>query len=363
MLHEFIAANRAEIIRRCRSKVASRSTPPPTNREIDHGVPMFLDQVVTALRLGVSASPEIGRTALQHGQDLLLQGFTVSQVVHDYGDVCQAITELAVETDAPISTDDFRVLNRCLDDAIAGAVTEYGRQRNQSTLASETARGSERLGYFAHELRNLISTSIVAFEVLKTGNVGVAGSTGTVLHRSLLGLRALVARSLAEVRLTQAVQTMEPLSVSGFIDELAPAAALEAQSRGIGFTVMPIEEGLAIEGDRQVLAAVMGNLLQNAFKFTQPRTTVTLRVSAGAERVLIEVQDECLGLPDGKVHELFHPFEQRGADRTGMGLGLAFSRWGVEANNGRISARNLAGAGCVFTVDLPRIAVPAAAVV
>jgi len=363
MLHEFIAANRAEIIRRCRAKVASRSTPPPTNREIDHGVPMFLDQVVTALRLGVSSSPEIGRTALQHGQDLLLQGFTVSQVVHDYGDVCQAITELAVETDAPISTDDFRVLNRCLDDAIAGAVTEYGRQRNQSTLASETARGSERLGYFAHELRNLISTSIVAFEVLKTGNVGVAGSTGTVLHRSLLGLRALVARSLAEVRLTQAVQTMEPLSVSGFIDELAPAAALEAQSRGIGFTVMPIEEGLAIEGDRQVLAAVMGNLLQNAFKFTQPRTTVTLRVSAGAERVLIEVQDECLGLPDGKVHELFHPFEQRGADRTGMGLGLAFSRWGVEANNGRISARNLPGAGCVFTVDLPRIAVPAAAVV
>ena len=56
----------------------------------------------------------------------------MSQVVHDYGDVCQAITELAVEMDAPISTDDFRMLNRCLDDAIAGAVTEYGRERNQS---------------------------------------------------------------------------------------------------------------------------------------------------------------------------------------------------------------------------------------
>lgn len=363
MLYEFIDINRAEIIRRCRAKVASRSTPPPTNREIDHGVPMFLDQVVTALRLGVSSSPEIGRTALQHGHDLLRQGFTVSQVVHDYGDVCQAITELAVETDAPISTDDFRVLNRCLDDAIAGAVTEYGREHNQSTLASETARGSERLGYFAHELRNLISTSLVAFEVLRTGNVGVAGSTGTVLHRSLLGLRALVARSLAEVRLTEGVQTIEPLSVSGFIHELTPAAALEAQTRGIRFTVTPIDESVAIAGDRQVLAAVMGNLLQNAFKFTRPQTTVILRVSASAERVLIEVEDECPGLPEGKVHELFYPFEQRGADRTGMGLGLAFSRWGVEANNGRISARSLPGAGCVFTVDLPRIAVPPAALV
>lgn len=363
MLHEFVAFNRAEIIRRCRAKVASRSMPLPHKLEIDHGVPVFLDQLVNALRMDLASSPEIDRTAVQHGRDLHLQGFTVSQVVHHYGDVCQAITELAVETDAPISADDFRVLNRCLDEAIAGAVTEFGRERHRASVESETARENERLGYFAHELRNLINTSIVAFEVLKTGNVGVAGSTGTVLHRSLLGLRALVVRSLAEVRLTQAVQTMEPLSVSRFIRGLASAAALEAKARNIGFTVIPVDEDVAIEADRQVLEAVVTNLLQNAFKFTAPGTTVTLRVSADAERVRIEVEDECRGLPEGNVDDLFRPFEQRGVDRTGVGLGLAFSRWGVEANNGRISARNLEGAGCVFTLDLPRIAVPAAAVV
>lgn len=360
MLHEFILVNRGEIITRCRAKVAARSMPSRSDPKVDNGVPVFLDQLVTTLRLGLSSSPEIGRTAVQHGHDLLLQGFSVSQVVHAYGDVCQAITELAVQTDAPISTDDFRVLNRCLDDAIAGAVTEYGRERNQSTLDSETARGSERLGYFAHELRNLINTSIVAFEVLKTGNVGVAGSTGAVLHRSLTGLRALVDRSLAEVRLTQAVQHLEPLVVAEFIGDVAPAARLEANARGLTLTVLPIEPDVVIEADRQVLAAVVGNLLQNAFKFTRPRTTVTLRVSARAERVLIEIEDECHGLPDGHAEELFRPFAQRSADRTGMGLGLAFSRWGVEANKGRISARNLARTGCVFTVDLPRVAVPAA---
>ena len=263
--------NRDEIIRRCRAKVATRSIPPPTEAEIDHGVPLFLDQLVDALRLGLTSSPEIGRSAIQHGHDLLRQGFTVSQVVHDYGDVCQSITELAVEMNAPISTDDFRTLNRCLDDAIAGAVTEYGRERNQSTLDGETARGSERLGFLAHELRNLINTAIVAFEVLKTGNVGVAGSTGTVLHRSLMGLRALIARSLAEVRLTKGVQNREQFLVSGFIEELAPAATLEANARGITLTVMPVEDGVVIEADRQVLAAVVGNLLQNAFKFTRPR--------------------------------------------------------------------------------------------
>jgi signal transduction histidine kinase len=282
--------------------------------------------------------------------------------VHDYGDVCQAITELAVEVNAPISTDDFRTLNRCLDDAIAGAVTEYGRERNQSGIDGETARGSERLGFFAHELRNLMNTALTAFEVLKTGNVGVIGNTGTVLHRSLRASHALISRSLAEVRLTQGVQNREQFLVSGFIEEIASAAILEANARSGRMTVVPVEDGVAIEADRQVLAAVVGNL-HNAFKFTRPRTTVTLRVGASAERVLIEVQDECGGLPSGSVNELFRPFEQRSADRTGIGLGLAFSRWGAEANDGRIYARNLPDIGCVFTVDLPRVLLPAIAAV
>jgi signal transduction histidine kinase len=363
MLHEFITANRGEIIERCRAKVASRSAPASTAAEIDHGVPVFLDQLRDALRLGVITSPEISSSAVQHGHDLLRQGFSVSQVVHDYGDVCQAITELAVELNAPISTEDFGTLNRCLDDAIAGAVTEYGRARTQSGIDGELARGSERLGFFAHELRNLMNTAMMAFEVLKTGNVGVGGSTGAVLHRSLMASHALINRSLAEVRLTQGVQNRAQFLVSGFIEEIAAAAILDANARGVRLTVTPVGKGVAIEVDRQVLAAVVANLLQNAFKFTRPQTTVTLRVGATTERVLIEIQDECGGLPGGNVNELFRPFEQRSADRTGVGLGLAFSRWGAEANDGRLYARNLPDRGCVFTVDLPRVLVPAVAAV
>ena len=363
LLYEFIAVNRDEIIRRCRAKVAARSIPPPSEAEIDHGVPVFLDQLRDALRLGELTSPEIGRSAIKHGHDLLRQGFTVSQVVHDYGDVCQAITELAVELDAPISTNDFRTLNRCLDDAIAGAVTEYGRERNQSGIDGESARGTERLGFFAHEMRNLVHTALMAFEVLKTGNVGVGGSTGRVLHRTLMASHSLVTRSLAEVRLTQGIQNREQFRVAGFIEDITSASTLDAHARGATLIATPVDGALAIMGDRQVLAAVVGNLLQNGLKFTRPGTTVTLRVGASAERVLIEVQDECGGLPSGDVNELFRPFEQRSADRTGMGLGLAFSRWGAEANEGRIYARNLPGRGCVFTVDLPRQAVPAVVVV
>ncbi len=107
----------------------------------DHGVPLFLDQLVDALQHGIgNRNAEISRGAVLHGRELLVQGFTVSQVVHDYGDVCQSVTGLALELNAPISTDDFRTLNRCLDDAIAGAVTEFGRGRNQASMCKREHR-------------------------------------------------------------------------------------------------------------------------------------------------------------------------------------------------------------------------------
>jgi signal transduction histidine kinase len=303
MLHEFITLNRDAIIWRCRAKVARRSIPSPGEAEINHGVPLFLDQLVDALRSGETSNLEIDRSAGRHGHDLLLKGFTVSQVVHDYGVVSQTVTELAV--------------------------------------------------------------AIVAFEVLKKGSVGTAGNTGAVLNRSLMGLRDLIARSLDEARVTNGVKNVTRIVVAEFIDEVAAAATLAANARGgITLIVHNAQEGLAIEADQQILAAVVGNLLQNAFKFTRPHSTETLTVGGSADRVLIEVQDECGGLPgagDGK--ELFPSFEQRGADRTGLGIGLAFSRWGAEANGGRLYARNLPDQGCVFTVDLPRSPVPAVALV
>jgi signal transduction histidine kinase len=334
--------------------------PPPTDVEIDHGVPVFLDQLTEALRFGLTSNAEIGRVALQHGHDLRLQGLTVSQVVHDYGDVCQSITELAVEMDAPIATRDFGTLNRCLDDAIASAVTEYGREQNQSTLDGETARASERLGFLAHELRNLANTAILSFEVLRSGNVGVAGSTGSVLRRSLMGMRTLIGRSLDEVRLAQTAQELVPIRMSAFIQEIESIARLQARDANVTLVVLPFEDGLEVRADRQILGSALTNVLQNALKFTRPHTTVTLQVAADHERVLIEVEDACGGLPSESADNMFRPFEQHSSDRTGLGLGLAYSRWAVEAHHGRIHARSLAGRGCVFTIDLPRLQLSAA---
>ena len=198
MLDAFIFANRAEIIARCRTKVAARSDPAPTVAEIDHGVPMFLDQLLDELRHGPSADAAIAKTATQHGRDLLVQGYTVSQVVHYYGDVCQAVTELAVERQAAIRTEDFRTLNRCLDDAIAGAVTEYGRERDRTGDRDSTSDGPRRQAV-ARDLLKTIEVAQVAFDAIQSGKVGVAGNTGTVLRLGLDTANDLAGRLLSEL--------------------------------------------------------------------------------------------------------------------------------------------------------------------
>jgi signal transduction histidine kinase len=295
--------------------------------------------------------------ARRHGGELRRAGFTVAQVVHDYGDVCQAVTELAIELRSPISADEFKTLNRCLDEAIAEAVTEYARQRELSLSNRET----ERLGVFAHELRNLLSNAMLAFEVLKTGTVGVGGSTGGVLGRNLAGLRDLIDRSLATVRLEAGLHRRKHVPLSEFMEEVEVAAAIEATARGLQLTVTRVEPGVVIDVDRQLIAAAVANLLQNAFKFSRPQGHVVLRTDLGtAGRVRIEVEDECGGL-SSSGHDLFRAFEQQHADRSGLGLGLSIARESVEANGGEIRAHSLPGIGCVFTVDLPRVPAPAAA--
>jgi signal transduction histidine kinase len=355
MLSQFLTQHRETIIANSRGKVASRAAPRATPVELESGVPLFLDQLIAILRAqesqgGTHSDLQIGLSAARHGKALQEIGFTVAQLIHDYGDVCQAITELAIELNAPITADEFRTLNRCLDEAMAESVSEFGRQRELSISDDET----ERLGFFAHELRNLLSNSMLAFEVLKTGSVGVGGSTGTVLGRNLTRMRDLIDRSLAEVRLKAGIKRREPVRLAEFIEEVEVAATIEAKARGLQLTVTPVPPGVSVEVDRQILAAALANLLQNAFKFTRPTGHVLVRTHADAERVFIAVEDECGGLV-GKPEDLFTLFEQRSKDRSGLGLGLAIARQGVAANGGEINVRNIAGRGCIFTVELPRV--------
>ncbi len=350
MLAEFLRANRADIIARTESTAVARTAPRRTDTEPHSGIPLFFDQLVDIL--DGSSAPTVDRaaSATLHGSDLQRRGFNVSQVVHDYGGLCQAITQVADERNASISSHEFHVLNGCLDDAIAQAVTEFARQREQRS----SKEGIESLGMLAHELRNHLAVALLAVQAIRSGSVGTSGSMGAMLDRSLKAMHALLDRSLAQVRLQVGLVEQERVVVAELIEELSISAAIEAQRRDLQFTIGPVDYEAAVEVDRPHLASALANLLQNAFKFTRPKSQVEIRTRQTADRVLIEIEDECGGLPPGKAAELFDSFAQGATDRSGLGLGLAISRRAVEESGGTLHVRDLPGTGCIFTVDLPK---------
>ena len=377
MLHEFLTTNRLSLIGRCAVKVAQRQAPKATKKELEHGIPLFLDQLIKTLELEQTPNPmqsrkvsgpsgggglhtsEMGKAAGQHGRELMKGGFTVDQVVHDYGDLCQAITDLAFELKTPIEIDEFRTLNRCLDNGIADAVTEFNLQRDFRVEGKNVAALNKRLGIFAHELRNHLNCATLALLAVKSGNVGLAGATGAILENSLAGMRNLINSSLTEVRITAGLPSLhQQFSLAGFIDEIKLSAQLEADARECYLTVTDIDPALAVDADRDLLSSAVANLLQNAFKFTKERTEVTLSAYASGDRIRIDVADHCGGLPPGDSEKMFVAFTQKSDDKSGLGLGLSIARSSVEANKGILSVRNIPGTGCVFTIDLPRFTLP-----
>ena len=94
----------------------------------------------------------------------------------------------------------------------------------------------------------------------------------------------------------------------------------------------PVDPALAVDADPQLLASAVMNLLHNAFKHTPAGGTVVLRAHARGQRLLVEIEDECGGIPESKA-DLFQPFgDRRGTDRSGLGLGLSIARKAVRAH-------------------------------
>lgn len=359
MLYEFLGQYKKEIIQLCKDKVLADSDSRPTTALLDKGLPVFYDELIGVLkRTAALGSPEQvlfnnkirEGDAAEHGKESLRLGYTISQVVHSYGAVCQAITQFVQTKSYTVTSREFEDLNLSLDCAIAEAVTEYEKLQSDKVSDLEDAR----LAVLMHEMGNALVAAIAAHEMIQKGRVGSAGVTSEILSRSHERMQHLIRNAETEIRLSGNAALKQTQVRLVDITREANAMAIVSQKSKDVHLKFDVGTSINLTVDKHLLFSALTNLVNNAIKYTNKHGTVSVRGTESKGRILIEVEDECGGLTDGKTEELFKPFVQKGARKTRNSLGLSISRQAVELNRGTLTARNIPKKGCVFTINLPK---------
>lgn len=363
MLYDFLKKNREEIISMCREKVSADSESKPTSTLLGQGLPIFYDELIGVLQRTADAGESIIDSrnfhitnrikegdAAEHGRESLRLGYSISQVVHSYGAICQSITEFVETKSFNMLSREFQDLNYSLDCAIAEAVTEFENEQTKNLDKSEV----ERLGFLMHEMRNSLAAVSISYEMINSGRVGNTGATSQVINISLERMQKLMIGVEKEIRVRgKAKVNQNKFYLVDLINEVVNSSKIADEATNVSLK-QDIDPEILLTTDRDMLFTALLNLVNNAVKFTKKDGNISVRSIKSGERILIEVEDECGGLPDENVEELFTPFTQKGTDKSGMGLGLSLSRRVVELNMGKLTVHNIPGKGCIFTIDLPK---------
>ncbi len=356
ILHEFLEKNRHEILFLTEEKTKVLAGTREGSAQLRLGLPLFYEQLIKVLneKLGARPPEDMLSAAASLVKEYLRLGFSLSHVVHAYGAMCQAITELATTNKCQISSSEFNTLNGCLDVAIASAVSEFQFQSDEASEKREILH----LGFLAHELRNALSSVSVAHELIKAGVVGVGGSTANVLEANLIRMRNLIDRSLSDVSMrADADAFVEKFRLAELFEQIVITAQVDADKRKQTL-ITAVDWALEIEADRQFILSAIANLLQNAIKYSVTGAKIVLRGEAKEDRVFIEVEDKCGGLEVDKISSLFKPFVQENEDQSGLGLGLSITQRAIHLSQGKITVVNKPGVGCTFVIDIPLKYIP-----
>jgi signal transduction histidine kinase len=117
-----------------------------------------------------------------------------------------------------------------------------------------------------------------------------------------------------------------------------------------------VDPTLAVAAEEALLSSAVGQLLENACKFSRPNGAIILSAGACGDRIEINVQDSCGGLAAGQAEKMLQLPVPGGTQNAAGGLSLC--QHNVQANNGSLSVRDVPGSGCIFTISLPRRSFP-----
>jgi signal transduction histidine kinase len=295
-----------------------------------------------------------------------LKGYKLGAVDYVYIPVVPEIlrSKVAVLVELHCKRRELQSLNRALEQANTTLQAEKTRELEAMNLALKEAdrHKDEFLAVLAHELRNPLAPIRNAVEIMRRSPVSDPQLTWPrdVIERQVRHLSRLVDDLLDVSRITRGNinLTREPLTVGSIVARALETVQPLVTEHGHELAVDMPDERLEVEGDITRLTQVLGNLLNNAAKYTDPGGRIALQVRAIGPHVEFRVRDSGIGIPPQLLPRLFNLFTQ--VDGTahraqgGLGIGLALVRQLVNMHGGTVVAHS-AGSGCgsEFVVTLP----------
>lgn len=352
-LADLIEAHRGEILEdwKKRAAVAAASvslSEPALQDRIDH----FIEELIASLREPPQKAPSEAatRAAVEHAGQRFDLGFHISAMVREYGLFADTVYDLLHRNEQHLPLEDLAAFAAFVQHAIVEAVTTF------SSLKETQLRrvAAEHQGFLAHELRNSLATARLVSDELADREA--APALVAALQRSLGQLEQLLSHALVRSRF-DAETPIYPVEIAlqPALEECIDESTLDAERRNVSITLL-VENVTPVCLDPRLFRSIMTNLIRNAVKFTRAggKIIVRARLTEG-ERLVVEVEDQCGGLPEGAAARMFVPFAQSHDSRhAGHGLGLAIAKQAVQAQGGTIQVLDLPNRGCVFVVDLPR---------
>jgi signal transduction histidine kinase len=350
---------------------------------LDH-LPFFLQELAQCLaESDNSESTKKWWAARRHGEQRWQNGWSLTEMIQDYQILRLILVDYLEEVlDRPLRSREIMAIGLALDEAISASVNSYVREGQERAEKADLAlrqqaellklanrRKDEFLAILGHELRNPLGPirNAVDLLALKSGDQTTVEWVRGLLSRQVRLMTRLVddlldASRIARRKITLEKERIDLTKLTRTVTEDFRASLAET---GPTITMELPAQPIWVDGDNTRLTQVIGNLLQNATKFTDKLGQVTIQAIQDSAHATLIVRDTGIGIEPDLLGHVFDSFMQ--VDRTversrgGLGLGLALVKGLVELHGGTVTALSEGvGKGAEFRVKLPVAESPAA---
>ncbi|MBN1238049.1 MAG: HAMP domain-containing histidine kinase [Gammaproteobacteria bacterium] len=351
-LADYVESNKQRLIERWKQYAQKRLSLNLDESKLLNELPHLLDELVEALR-SPSEDWRPSGVAARHARQRMSIGIDIGSLIKEIALVGETVVELAESDAERFETAEIALLLRGVSEAAAASASAYADMRNREAAQ----QAAQHFAFIAHEVRTPLQNARLAANLLASGPTTAFDEGREQLDRSLTRLSDLVDDALLGARLyAEPTLRVQPVEVRELIETAVGEASPRAQTRGVAIRTDVRE--FSIEADPKLIVSAVTNLLINAVDSCRNGRRIDVRARLAGDRAVIEVEDECGGIPEDLVPRLFQPFAQADdrprSHKRGFGLGLMIVKQAAESHGGSVNFVNRPGVGCCFVLDLPR---------